>query len=278
MIQDLSKEAFAKLTEGADILEADRRGAKVYQLPDGRILKVIRDRPRLRRLGRKPRAAIFARNARRLSRRGFATVGVEKVFRLRHARGHALLYHPVPGQTLRSALRNAEDSARRKLLRKTAALLARLHTAGFLFRSVHFANVIVTPAGELGLIDIADIRFRPLGRPLSRRQRIRNFHHLLRYEEDQHQLARVGWDEFLNAYFDPVAPGRAATAFRRRLPALSPRDEREPRCPKTNRIKKSGRRFPPRRSEKAAAGRDPKGSSPFPMESGARSSCRSETV
>tara|TARA_R110002124_G_scaffold285001_1_gene462984 strand:+ start:1155 stop:1358 length:204 start_codon:yes stop_codon:yes gene_type:complete len=47
---------------------------------------------------------------------------------------------------------------------------------------LHLGNIILTPQGELGLIDISDMRC--LNRPLSKRMRTRNYHHLLRYEED----------------------------------------------------------------------------------------------
>src|SRR5690554_3152138 len=53
---------------------------------------------------------------------------------------------------------------------------------GVYFRSIHLGNVVLTPEGELGLIDISDMKiFR---RPLSKWQRKRNEEHMVRDAED----------------------------------------------------------------------------------------------
>jgi len=46
-----------------------------------------------------------------------------------------------------------------------------LHERGVYFRSLHLGNVVRTPDGRLGLIDISDVRVhrRPLGRLLRAR-------------------------------------------------------------------------------------------------------------
>lgn len=219
-IKELPPEEFERVVTGAEILETNRKGPRVFRLQEGRILKIIRHKRPLLRLGRKPRALIFARNARRLAERDFITGDVEEVFRVKHLRGHGLRYRPVPGKTLRSELREANPATRKELILAMATLLGRLHAAGVLFRSIHLANVIVTPARQLGLIDIADVRFHPLGGPLSQRQRLRNFRHLLRYREDREQLALTGWPDFLDAYGRVSGNHRHQESLAHRLPPL----------------------------------------------------------
>ncbi|MFX6035930.1 toluene tolerance protein, partial [Acinetobacter baumannii] len=86
------------------------------------------------------------------------------------------------GQTLRQLDRNdpeCGDAVRTQL----GELIAALHAKGVYFRSLHLGNVVRTPEGRMGLIDIADLRVQRSA--LSAAQRIRNFKHLLRYEQDR---------------------------------------------------------------------------------------------
>ncbi|MOA52408.1 hypothetical protein D3C78_1757000 [compost metagenome] len=58
-------------------------------------------------------------------------------------------------------------------------LIRSLHQSGIYFRSLHLGNIVVTPEGKLGLIDVADMRF--LRSPLSARLVKRNLQHFARY-------------------------------------------------------------------------------------------------
>ena len=69
-----------------------------------------------------------------------------------------------------------------------AAFMRRLHGAGIYFRSLHLGNVVLTPAGEYGLIDFLDMK--TYSKPLSAWQVSRNFRHLERY------LKRSGLADF----------------------------------------------------------------------------------
>ncbi len=217
-MKKLSPESFHHLVDHSTILEHDGHGPKVYKIENGNYLKIIRHKRPWLRLGRKPRAAIFARNARKLKDRGFLTIEIEDLFQLPCLKAYAVLYRPIPGNTLRTALQVAPPDEKRDLLQNFAQLLACLHFKGILFRSIHFANVIVTPEKQLGLIDIVDIRFHPFG-PLSKRNRQRNFRHLRRYEEDRAQLAFVGWEAFL-AFYDQAVDRNPRRNFLFNLPAL----------------------------------------------------------
>ena len=76
--------------------------------------------------------------------------------------------------------------------------IARLHERGVYFRSLHLGNVVQTPQGELGLIDIADMKTQR--RALGRTQRKRNFAHMLRYAEDRQWLLADEGGELSEGY------------------------------------------------------------------------------
>ena len=69
-----------------------------------------------------------------------------------------------------------------ELFADLASFITTLHDLGVYFRSLHLGNIVKTPDGALGLIDISDMRC--LGKPLSKGMRRRNYQHLLRYEDD----------------------------------------------------------------------------------------------
>ncbi|MCI3948052.1 toluene tolerance protein [Pseudomonas syringae] len=61
-----------------------------------------------------------------------------------------------------------------------------LREKGIYFRAAHLGNVILTPDVTLGPIDISDVK--TFHRPLRKRLRLRNFKHMLRYEQDRQWL------------------------------------------------------------------------------------------
>jgi len=75
----------------------------------------------------------------------------------------------------------AQESAALKSL--FTGFVIGLHDRGVYFRSLHLGNVILTPEGELGLIDFADLRIHPW--PLGRYLRSRNMRRMMDIEEDR---------------------------------------------------------------------------------------------
>lgn len=164
--------------------------------PDDEIIKVFR----LKRLFSSallfPYALRFAENAARLHRLGFQSVVVRSIFRLRARRQHLVVYPRLPGETLRAAIVAGHDSE--GLLGKLGPYLARLHESGVYFRAVHFGNVLVADPAPFALIDVTDLRFKD--KPLSLRERVRNFGHLTRYAEDRSAFKRFGPERFVDGY------------------------------------------------------------------------------
>jgi hypothetical protein len=187
------------LIDRCKVIERDAYGEKVLIAPDGNFIKIFRTKKHLSTAAIRPYAQRFQSNAEKLACLGIPTIQVHSVSYCPENRRHLVTYRPLPGETLRAALRTGEGQD--DLLAAFARFLAELHRLGIYFRSIHFGNVIVpTESGELGLIDIADMRIRR--RPLGARARARNFRHFLRYREDVHALEAFGLARFLEIYLE----------------------------------------------------------------------------
>ena len=201
MLPKLSNQEFKALIQGARILEKDGFGLKVLRLPDARILKLFRRRHWLSSQLWAPHAQRFDRNAKTLLKRGIPTISVEQIFALPAMQRQAVLYHELPGITLRQWLQEHEGDEAQVMIEQFGRFVAKLHTEGVLFRSLHFGNVLVTPEQDLALIDIVDMSFRR-GGSLTTSQRIRNFAHIGRYEEDHALFTQSGEETFIQAYLE----------------------------------------------------------------------------
>lgn len=186
-MQTLSQPELDALSANASVLERDGLGPKVLKLMDGSFLKLFRKRSVFSRETLKPYAKRFAENADQLRHLGFNSPEIIQVYWLVDPINKtAVHYWPLPGETLRHALSNSSSERRQQLVGQFGELLAKLHTNGVYFRSVHLGNVLVQPDGQLGLIDLADMRISPFALSLNKRQR--NLKHMRRYADDQQWL------------------------------------------------------------------------------------------
>jgi hypothetical protein len=195
-LRPLSEAEFTRLSQGAEVLEQDAHGLKVLRLPDGDMLKLFRVKRRWSSARFSPYSKRFCRNALRLSRLGIPTVSILAWYQLSSPGLTAVLYRPLPGLTIRQIARAGGLDPR--LLQQMGAFVARLHGLGVYFRSLHFGNIVQTPEGRLGLIDIADLGVRPW--KLFSFERLRNFRHLCRLKEDRQGFRQDGWRQFCEAY------------------------------------------------------------------------------
>lgn len=196
-MQPLDTLRYQQLREGAQVLEADSFGDKVLRLADGNFLKLFRRKRLLSSALLRPYAQRFADNARTLERLGIPCPQVIAVYRAAALKRDLVHYHPLPGLTLRQ-LRDGQGECPTDLHEQLGAFVASLHQRGIYFRSLHLGNVVLTPQGTYGLIDIADLKHQR--RPLSAQQRLRNFQHMLRDERDSDWLRGEGECLFLAAY------------------------------------------------------------------------------
>lgn len=182
-----------KLVAAGKILEQDKHGPKVVLLAEHRYLKIFYHKNLFSLARLYSRAAQFARNAAKLKKRGITTVGILDTFKTREPRRDCVCYHGLPGDTVRDRLKLQPQDL--TLSRQVGSYVAHLHDAGVMFRSLHFGNIIQLPTGQLGLIDIADMRLNVF--TLNNSQRTRNFQHVFRYQED---LDVIHLDAFIEGY------------------------------------------------------------------------------
>ncbi len=192
----LEHDDYLALRADAHVLERDRHGDKVLMLSDGSYLKLFRRKRLISSAAWYPYAKRFADNALALAEREIPCPEVTGLYRIPSVSRDAVHYRPLEGQTLRQRVRAGADSA--GLRERLGRFVAELHEAGIYFRSLHLGNIVLTPAGTLGLIDIADLRAG--GRPIPPHRRRRNLQHLLRDEKDRAWLYPEGDDSFDAAY------------------------------------------------------------------------------
>jgi len=176
----LSKAALDQMIVGASVLEADSYGAKVYRLQGGNILKLFRRKRWFSSALLRPYSKRFIDNAVQLEKLGVPTLKVVHFYTLEQPGMTAVLYQPLPGETLRQ-LAKAPGFSWAQALPALIGLIRELHRSGVYFRSLHLGNIVVTPDKTLGLIDVADMRF--FKAPLSESLKKRNVQHFARYIE-----------------------------------------------------------------------------------------------
>ncbi|WP_257280175.1 hypothetical protein [Endozoicomonas sp. ISHI1] len=187
-IQRLSSTAYQALIEGAEVIEQDHFGDKVLKLKDKTFLKLFRVKSTISSAWLRPYSVRFVRNASELMARGIQTVDIISCYRLESYKNTAVHYRPLPGRTLRQVFPALDEDGTIVLAEQVAQYIAHLHEQGIYFRSLHMGNILKLPDGALGLIDIADMRFSRS--PLKEALRLRNLHHLARYEQDVQYLIK----------------------------------------------------------------------------------------
>lgn len=196
-LQTLDVDRYQNFTVGATVLEADSFGDKVLRLADGTMVKLFRRKRLLSSALIYPYARRFVDNIKGLKAHGIECPEVINAYRIHAIARDVVHYHPLAGETLRRIIAG-QPYIHAELAQKLGQFVARLHEAGVYFRSLHLGNVVLTPEGELGLIDIADLRFRRP--PLAARLRRRNFQHLLRAASDRDWLTADDGAAFCAGY------------------------------------------------------------------------------
>ena len=158
----MTQQDFLALSEGARRLEGDDFGPKVLALVDGTIIKLFRRKRVVTSAALFPYASRFARNAEKLQKLGVPVPEVLGVARIQGMGRDMVRYRPLPGRTLRELLEDGLSGERLEALKaQFTRFVIGLHDNGVYFRSLHLGNVVLTPEGQLGLIDFSDLRIYP---------------------------------------------------------------------------------------------------------------------
>ncbi len=203
-MKSLNNEQYLKMRAGADVTAADEHGDKVLLLKDGTYLKLFRVKRLFTSARLFPYWRRFEKNAEALHALGVPTLKVIESIRLPEIDRTAVHYEPLPGNILREV---PDFDAR--LVTRLGAFIKELHDKGVYLRSMHLGNVVLTPEDELGLIDIADMKV--YGGSLRKGLRLRNLHHLWRYEQDRRAISP--YQEAFVSSFDAGYREKAARMF-----------------------------------------------------------------
>jgi len=199
-MKTLSKEKYLALREGAEVLAADGHGDKVLKLNDGRIMKLFRRKRLFSSALIYPYGKRFFDNVKHLTKLGIQTVSKAAVYRVPTISRVAVVYQPLPGDSLDDLINNQQFQE--KHIQQFAAFLAKLHKLGIYFRSIHLGNVILTPENKLGLIDVSDMKIYRKTLPAG--LCARNLQHFCRYPAHVAALfpnaqSKLFLDSYINA-------------------------------------------------------------------------------
>lgn len=181
-MQILQYDDYLTLRKGGKVIEQDGHGDKVIILADGSFLKLFRRKRLISSAAIWPYAQRFADNAAKLKQLGIPCPEVINVYRIPEIERDAVHYHPLPGLTLRQ-LRDGEGDCPDDIRGRFWSFVDKVHNLGVYFRSMHLGNVVLTPDGKLGLIDISDMKITRSA--LNQKLRIRNLNHIKKNQEDQ---------------------------------------------------------------------------------------------
>ncbi len=217
-VNRLPEPAFKTLEAHAQVIEEDGLGPKVLRLENGNFLKLFRARRCYTSGSFNPYSERFAVNSERLQAIGIPAPKILDLYLLTDG-SSAVLYQPLPGQTLRQVMQSmGSASVRQALVERFGKFLAQLHDKGVYFRSLHLGNVLLMDDGEFALIDIADMRIYPS--PLRNALRQRNLRHMQRYPEDRRWLFEEQLPELLQGYATLASP-TAVEGLRQQVAALT---------------------------------------------------------
>lgn len=169
--QVLTDAQISSMIDEGEILEEDCFGVKVVRLINGDIFKIFRIKRKISSANIFSYARSFCRNAKRLHQLNIPTLQVKQLFHVTKTNKSAVLYAPLQGLTVRELFVRHELTTEHA--QKLGVFIAKLHDLGIYFRGLHSGNIVFTPEGQFGLIDISEMTIFPWR--LERRRRKRNF-------------------------------------------------------------------------------------------------------
>ncbi len=197
-MEKINKQQYQLLIKGATVLEKDGFGLKVLDTGNGSIIKLFRRKRLFSTALFSPYACRFVTHAKKLHSLGIPTITIQQLLWCPSIQRHIVVYQKLDGQLVRDEfskpLKGSADA-----FNKFGRFIALLHHKGIYFRSAHLRNILVLPNNEFGLIDISDMKIKK--KPLKYPLRLRNFSHILRYQEDK-DLIRSQVDAFISGYLD----------------------------------------------------------------------------
>lgn len=211
--ESLSQAQLHKLISSATkVYEQDRYGVKVAQLSDGSILKIFRVKRFWSGAQVYSYARRFCRNVTRLHERHIPVPQVINIYHIPATNLSAVRYIPLSGKTIKELMKSGQIDT--KLAYKVGQFIAQIHALGIYFRGLHVGNIVLTPSGELGLIDVSELS---IYWRLSRYRRLRNFARFWRSKEDRHAFGNTNADAMVHGYLATGYTGLTDNLIQKRL-------------------------------------------------------------
>jgi tRNA A-37 threonylcarbamoyl transferase component Bud32 len=194
--QVMTQQALTDLLASASrIYEKDRHGIKVAQLKDSTIIKVFRVKRLMSGAQFYSYARRFCRNVERLKQRNIKVPEVLNLYHIESSRLSAVHYAPLVGKTIKDVMK--EGLLDEKLAYQVGQFIARIHALGIYFRGLHVGNIVLTPSGDLGLIDVSELS---IYWHLSSYRRLRNFTRFWRHKDDKNCFGESNISELISGY------------------------------------------------------------------------------
>jgi tRNA A-37 threonylcarbamoyl transferase component Bud32 len=193
----LNESEYKELLKETETIEKDQSGEKVLKYTDGKYMKLFRRKRLFSSALIYPYWRRFVRNAHSLKKKGIPTIDkIESVVRVPHIKKTGVVYLPLKGDTLKFLIVN--KNAPSNLPEQFGEFVSELHHKGIYFSSLHLGNVVMTASGEMGLIDISDMRSVPFQIPLFTRKT--NLDYLFRCRQGMKLFTDSEQNEFIDAY------------------------------------------------------------------------------
>ncbi|HSH72223.1 MAG TPA: toluene tolerance protein [Methylophilaceae bacterium] len=193
----ITADAYKQLLQSStEILEQDQHGIKVVRLSNGDILKTFRVKHLISSARFFSYARSFCRNAERLKILAVPTVQIKHLYHFKESTNTVVIYQPLVGETVKHLL--DKKMLTEELAEKLGKFIADLHDSGVYFRGLHLGNIVLTPTGDFGLIDISEMSIFPWR--LGCRRRLRNFARFWRAFEDKFSFGYSGIHALIKGY------------------------------------------------------------------------------
>ena len=183
------------LASASHVFEKDRHGIKVAQLTDGTMIKVFRVKRLFSGAQFYSYARRFCRNIDRLKQRNIPVPEVLTLYHVKSSRLSVVHYSPLAGKTIKDLMK--EGLLDKKLAYQVGQFIARIHALGIYFRGLHVGNIVLTPSGDLGLIDVSELS---IYWHLSSYRRLRNFARFWRHKDDKNCFGESNISGLISGY------------------------------------------------------------------------------
>tara|TARA_R110002072_G_scaffold173230_2_gene327842 strand:- start:10569 stop:12176 length:1608 start_codon:yes stop_codon:yes gene_type:complete len=203
----ITNNKFQKIIEKSQVIKKNKHGPKLL-LNQEHYIKIFYKKSGMSSTKFKSYADKFIINSIKLQKLNISTIKPEKVFYIKnhnHPRDpHFITYKSIPGQDLRNIITNnnsinIEDN--HDLILRFIEELVTLHQKGVFFRSLHLGNILLEANSKnLALIDIADVRFKKLNKPLGFNKSLRNIKHIFNDPNDFQVWLNFGHNKFIDIY------------------------------------------------------------------------------